>query len=98
MQVFNPVAAVTGMGKRFIPMLVTVTGMERISTAEGLVSCLVVESPGAKAWVDDNGVVWRQEITLPIGGEIRIIPETLVVEQREDAQRRFHQFKTEGRP
>lgn len=96
MQVFNPVAAVTGMGKRFIPMLVTVTGTERINTAEGLMSCLVVESPGAKAWVDDSGVVRRQEITLPIGGEIRIIPETLNVGQREDAQRRFHQFRRES--
>jgi len=97
MQGFNPVAAVTGMGKRFIPMLVAVTGTERISTAEGLVSCLVIESPGVKAWVDDSGVVRRQEITLPIGGEIRIVPEKLNVGQREEAQRRFYQIRRESR-
>ena len=75
MQVFNPIAAVTGMGNRFIPMLVEVTGEERIATPSGDRNCLVVESPNAKAWVDAYGAVLVQEMTLPLVGRIRIVRE-----------------------
>jgi hypothetical protein len=75
MQVFNPVSAVTGMGDRFIPMLVQVTQAETITTSEGPRTCLVIESPGARAWVDTRGVVHRQEITLPLGGRFTMVRE-----------------------
>ena len=76
MQVFNPLAAVAGVGNRFIPLLVEVTGRETVQVGEGGErSCLVVEAPGAKAWVDERGVVWVQEVLLPVGGKLRIVRE-----------------------
>jgi len=75
MQVVNPVALLTGMGSRFIPMLVEVTGEERIATPEGVKNCMVVESPSAKAWVDAEGRVQVQEVTLPVIGPLRIMRE-----------------------
>lgn len=72
MQVFNPVAALTRVGENFIPMLVQVTGKERIITLEGPKDCFVVETEYAKAWVDERGVVQRQEVSLPVAGEFTI--------------------------
>lgn len=72
MQVFNPVAALLGIGDQFIPMLVRVTGKERIITADGPRDCFVVESGKAKAWVDDSGLVHAQEVDLPIVGVIKL--------------------------
>ena len=73
MQVVNPVALLTGVGNRFMPLLVEVTGEERIATPQGMKNCLVVESPSAKAWMDAEGRVQVQEITLPVGGMLRIV-------------------------
>ncbi len=85
MQVFNPLTAVTGLGERFIPMLVNVTGEERIATPGGEATCFVVESSAAgsavvntTAWVDANGVVLMQEVKLPGLGTIRIVREAQV--------------------
>lgn len=75
MQVFNPVAAVTGFGDRFISMLVEVTGEETIFSGGEEINCLVVESTHAKAWVDANGAVQIQEMTLPLVGKTRIVRE-----------------------
>lgn len=75
MQVVNPVALLTGVGNRFIPLLVEVTGEERIATPEGVKNCLVVESPSAKAWVDAEGGVQVQEVVLPVVGRLRIVRE-----------------------
>ena len=75
MQVVNPVAMLTGVGNRFIPLLVEVTGEERIATPEGVKNCMVVESPSAKAWVDADGRVQVQEVILPVVGSLRIIRE-----------------------
>lgn len=75
MQVVNPVALLTGVGNRFIPLLVEVTGEERIATPDGVKNCMVVESPSAKAWVDADGQVQVQEVTLPVVGSLRIVRE-----------------------
>lgn len=72
MQVFNPIAALTGIGDRFIPMLVEVVEEQLINTAQGPQSCLVVKTSGTTAWVDQHGVVQRQEITLPMLGTVRM--------------------------
>jgi len=76
MQAFNPLAALTGVGNRFIPMLVRVTGEETIAGPEGAVRCFVVEAPRAMAWVDAKGVVRVQEVDLPMVGRIRVVRET----------------------
>lgn len=72
MQVVNPVALLTGVGQQFLPVLVEVTGEERIPTADGEHNCLVVESPSVKAWVGAGGLVLRQEVTIAGLGRFRI--------------------------
>ena len=88
MQVFNPLSALVGVGDRFIPMLVRVTGEERLSTPQGSIPCFVVESPSARALVDDRGVVHQQEIRLPAIGMIRVIRQSGFDENAERAARR----------
>ena len=75
MQVFNPIAALTGIGDKFIPTLIEVTGRETVVTPVGTTDCLVVESPHAKAWVDEHGAVLVQEMTLPLVGKLRMVRE-----------------------
>jgi len=88
MQVFNPVAALTGVGDRFLPMLVEVTGEEDIVTNAGVTHCLVVEAPNVTAWVDRRGVVHVQETQLPLVGRIRVVRELEFDEEaRKEAQR-----------
>jgi len=89
MQVVNPIAMVTGVGDQFLPLLVEVTGEERILTLEGSVNCLVVESSSAKAWVDADGIVQVQEMTLPVIGRMRIIREPVFDESAYDAARNY---------
>ncbi len=72
MQVVNPISLMTGIGNQFIPLLVEVTGEERIDTPDGGVNCFVVESPDARAWVDARGNVRAQEMTLPMLGTMRL--------------------------
>lgn len=73
MQVFNPVAALTNIGDKFIPILVEVTGKESLVVAGETKECLVVESPNAKAWVDEHGAVQVQELSLPGFGKLRLV-------------------------
>lgn len=73
MQVVNPIAALTGVGSRFTPVLVEVTGEERIETPAGSRNCLIIESENSKAWIDANGAVLVQEMTVPIVGRLRMI-------------------------
>lgn len=76
MQVVNPISLVTGIGNQFIPLLVEVTGEERLETPEGSVNCFLIESPSARAWVDAHGNVRAQEMTLPLLGKMRLQRET----------------------
>lgn len=73
MQVFNPIAVLTGFGDRFIPMVVAVTGKETIIADGTPVECFIVQAPGARAWIDVNGAVQTQEVTLPGLGVLRIV-------------------------
>ncbi|MBN1514505.1 MAG: hypothetical protein JXB13_20990 [Phycisphaerae bacterium] len=75
MQVFNPLSTIFGHGRRFMPMVVRVTGKQRWQTEEGIVDCFVVESPRATALVGPDGTVYRQETQLPVGGTIVIRTE-----------------------
>ena len=76
MQVFNPVSAVLGVGDRFLPLLVEVTGEETINTMDGPTACLLVETnTGTRAWVSPDGMVYRQSAVLPVGGTLTIVRE-----------------------
>jgi hypothetical protein len=90
-QVFNPVSVLTGLGPKFLSVLVTVTGKESIATKQGTLECFVVESTNGKAWVDGDGEVVKQEIALPISGTLRLEREQ-EFDQREEAFRRNYSF------
>lgn len=76
MHVVNPLAAVTGIGTKLIPMIVTVQDREPVATPEGPVECFVLATDrGARAWVDAHGNVLRQEVEAPIGGRLVIVAE-----------------------
>jgi hypothetical protein len=88
MQVFNPIAVVTKVGDKFIPMVVRVVGREVIEANGQTRDCLVVEAPKAKAWVDRrSGVVWIQQVTLPVGGTYEIRYEEYDKERRDRSAR-----------
>jgi len=89
MQVFNPIAALTNIGSRFIPLLVTVTGEERIQTGTWEGNCLVVEAGSTKAWVSAGGEVRMQEVLLPVIGKLRIVREAGFDTDRRNAVRRM---------
>lgn len=99
MQVFNPVSALTGIGPRFLSVLVEVTGESSIVTTEGLRDCFVVEasparrvrsgSASVKAWVDANGTVQRQEVLIPGLGTLRISRQARFDERALRKCRRF---------
>lgn len=96
MQVFNPLSLIAGIGPRFMPIVVSVTGRELLETDRGKIPCHVVESPAAKAWVDDRGVVHQQEIKLALGGKYRIVREPDFDEEAYDEARR-HSFQRNRR-
>jgi hypothetical protein len=76
MHVVNPLAAVTGIGSKLIPMIVTVKSREQLLQPGGSVECFVIEADrGARAWVDGQGNVLRQEVEAPIGGRLAIVAE-----------------------
>jgi hypothetical protein len=87
MQVVNPISLVTGIGNEFIPLLVEVTGEERIDTPDGEVNCFVVDSPNARAWVDARGNVRAQEMKLPMLGTMRLQREPRFDEKAYSAAR-----------
>ncbi len=87
-QVLNPIAVLLERGDRFVPMLVEVTGKETLTGEAGDVLCTIIESPYAKAWVDGNGSVQVQEITLPVIGRTRIVREANYDERARLAARR----------
>lgn len=94
MQVFNPLAAVTGIGHRFIPMLVRVVGREMLRLNGELKDCLIVESTNVKAWVDRrSGVVLIQEVTLPVGGTYTVKCEPYDETARRDASGYFARYR-----
>lgn len=74
-QVVNPLALLTGMGKQFMTVMVEVTDQQVLQTPGGNVWCTVITSPSVKAWVSEHGVVERQEIILPVGGMVWTIRE-----------------------
>ena len=82
MQVFNPVAVVSGLGDSFTPRLVRVTGTQWIVRRGKAVECFVVEAPGSRALVGPDGVVYEQSVELPVGGTIVIRDEPYDAEMR----------------
>jgi hypothetical protein len=85
MHAINPLAVMSGMGAKLIPMLVKVTRKEQVLRQGAAVECFVVETDRARAWVDERGVVLRQEVDLPIGGRISVVDEPFDAAARDAA-------------
>lgn len=81
MQMFNPLAVFSGLGDTFTPLLVRVTGTERLMRDGAAVECFVVEAAAARALVGPDGVVYEQSVELPIGGTIVIRDEPYDAEE-----------------
>ncbi len=96
-QMFNPVAVLTGFGDRFVPMIVEVTGKETIVAGGSLVECFVVQAANAKAWVDAQGAVREQQVTLPMLGTLRIVREGVYDEEARRVARRERFWGGEAR-
>jgi hypothetical protein len=75
MQIFNPLAAISGLGDTFLPLLVRVTGTETVVREGRTVEAYVVEAGGTRALVGAEGVVYQQTTELPIGGTVVIRDE-----------------------
>ncbi|NOS99932.1 MAG: hypothetical protein HOP29_04835 [Phycisphaerales bacterium] len=90
MQVFNPVATVTGVGDRFIPMLVKVVGRDVLHVDGQPRDCMIVEAGQAQAWVERrSGLALKQKINLPILGGYTVLMEGYDDAARLEAKRRF---------
>ena len=85
MQVFNPLAVLTGVGRPFSPLLVRVTGKTMLHQPAGPVECFVVEAAGVTAWVDESGTTVAQEVDVPLLGRLTIRDEALDVSYRKRA-------------
>lgn len=98
MHVVNPIAALTRVGENSVPLVVRVTGRERIATYLGLRECFVVEAPNATAWVDDDGIVQVQEVRLPVAQPIRMIRERFDEDAFRSAQEGKRHWQLDLRP
>lgn len=99
MQVFNPLAVITGLGERFTSVLVEVTGTDMMTVNGQSREHFIVESPNAKAWVAADGSVPLQEVKLPVLGKLRITSDETVDETRRVAATRGRlQRKERTRP
>ncbi|MBI4579145.1 MAG: hypothetical protein HY718_05540 [Planctomycetes bacterium] len=98
MQVIDPVSAALGGGTRFTAVVARVTGKETIEYRGRPIECFVVEtSPGrAKAWVDAEGCVFRQQVELPGLGRLIVSDEPYDDEARTRARRRVRRGNDEG--
>ena len=91
MQVVNPVSVITGIGSRFMPLLVQVTGRETINAPDGRqVECFIVEAPSVRAWVDREGLVWVQQVELPVGGQITLRNEPHDADEKVRIEEQFN--------
>ncbi len=97
MQVVNPISTITGVGQPVVSMLVRVTGRETITTVDRQqVGCFVVEAPNVRAWVDDSGLVWVQQMNLPLGGKITARNEPYDEKTRNASVARFETKRKRG--
>lgn len=61
-----------GQRRRLKPVLVRVTGRETVTIQGREHACFLVESQGARAWIDERGRVLRQVVDIPGVGQLEI--------------------------
>ena len=92
MRVMDPVAAMTGRGRRFEAVLVRVVGKERIEHQGEVTECFRVEAPNMVAFVDADGEVLRQQVDVPVVGAIVILEEAFDLKALQAAKKRVPVF------
>jgi hypothetical protein len=85
MQVIDPLPAITSGQLEPRAILVRVTGRETIDTAHGPVEAFVVQTEGARAWIDPAGLVIEQQVDVPLLGRVTIRREDFDELRRERA-------------
>jgi hypothetical protein len=91
-KLLNPLAAFGPPGELAVesePVLIEVTGRQRIVHGGQQVETFVVEGGGATAYVADDGRVLRQEVQAPLLGTLLLLDEPYDQHAREEALRRF---------
>lgn len=78
-----PNVKATGLG--FDSVLIRVTGQETITHRGRQIETFVVESSGATAWVAPDGRVLRQQVNLPLLGQLTLRDEELDEDTLRDA-------------
>ncbi len=85
-KLLNPLAALGPRGDTAVEaesMLIRVTGRQRIVHAGKQVETYVVKGGGATAYVAEDGRVLRQELTVPLLGDLLLLDERYDSEARE---------------
>ena len=82
-------------------VLITVTGREIIDHHDAKIEAYIVEGGGARAWVASDGRVLRQEVNLPLVGQITLRDEPydeLAFEEAFDSvpNESFNRFRVEN--
>ena len=88
--VIDPFSLIRGSRRaKLKPVVVTVIGRETIQIEGRKRPCFVVESQGAKAWVDDAGRVLKQIVDVPGVGQMEIREQSFQRDKYEAALRRL---------
>lgn len=93
MELLNPLQSLLPKGAAGIdsePVIVRVTGRETIQHGDERVETFVVDADRVRAWVDDEGLVLRQEVDLPLFGRLVLIDEPYDRELRESHSKRWN--------
>ncbi len=86
-----------GWQTKLKPVVVRVSGRETIQIEGRKHSCFVVESPGARAWVDDSGRVLRQVVDVPGMGQLTINEQSFQRSKYDEMLRRIRGVGQYGR-
>lgn len=101
MELLNPLQSLLPKGAATIdsePVIVRVTGRERIEHAGGQVDAFVVDADRVRAWVGPDGLVLRQEVDMPLLGRLTLIAEPYDRDLREAHSKRWNAaFDAESR-
>jgi hypothetical protein len=91
--VVDPISLVRGGRVKLNAVLVSVVGRETISFEGKPRDCFVVESSGARAWVEGSGRVLRQEVEVAGIGKIEIREQTFQIERMEAVKLRMNRAR-----
>jgi len=88
--VIDPFSLIQSGGRTRLKAVVVHVTAEEVIHVEGRAhNCYVVESPGARAWIDETGRTWRQVVDVPGVGKLEIREEEFREEQYDTMLRRI---------